>query len=357
MFHRITVKIGSNVLALPNGQLNTERMAQIVQQLVKLRKEHKEVILVSSGAVASGKGLVDAGPNLDTVQSRQLYAAVGQVHLINTYSNLLNMYDMKCAQILVTKEDFRDRTHYLNLSQCINVLLSKGIIPIINENDAISVTELMFTDNDELSGMMASMMNCSALIILSNVDGLYDRNPADPDATIIREIGSEGVNVSDAIQLLPSKFGRGGMITKYNMARKVAVEGISVFIANGTRDNILLDLLRGNDVPYTHFKPVRKTSQVKKWIAHSDGFAKGSITINDGAVNVLCTPRATSVLPVGVIRIDGEFLKGDIITIKNSGGKKLGVGRAMYDSVKLAERMGKKGEKPIVHYDYLFLEL
>ena len=114
MFHRITVKIGSNVLALPNGQLNTERMAQIVQQLVKLRKEHKEVILVSSGAVASGKGLVDAGPNLDTVQSRQLYAAVGQVHLINTYSNLLNMYDMKCAQILVTKEDFRDRTHYLS---------------------------------------------------------------------------------------------------------------------------------------------------------------------------------------------------------------------------------------------------
>jgi glutamate 5-kinase len=235
-------------------------------------------------------------------------------------------------------------------------MLENGVIPIVNENDTISVTELMFTDNDELSGLLATMMRAEALIILSNIDGIYNGNPSDPASEVIREITPEG-NFTKYIQTGKSSFGRGGMLTKYNIARKVAGEGINVIIANGKRDGILPHLIEKNcDIPHTTFMAnQKKASGVKKWIAHSESFAKGYVVLNDGAAEALAS-KASSVLLVGITEVGGEFAKGDIVKILNQEKEELGVGIAQYDSAKARENIGKKGVKPFIHYDYLYLD-
>jgi glutamate 5-kinase len=237
------------------------------------------------------------------------------------------------------------------------VMLENGVIPIVNENDTVSVTELMFTDNDELSGMIASMMDVQALIILSNIDGIYDGSPSAPGTQVIREV-EPGKDLSDYIQTEKSGFGRGGMLTKTTIARKVADEGITVIIANGKKDNVLVELLKNPDTTIcTRFVPSQgEVSSVKKWIAHSEGFAKGELHLNAKAVEVLKGEKAVSVLPVGIIRVEGEFEKDDIVKIMNHEAKPIGVGRVAFDSAEARRMMGKHGQKPLVHYDYLYLE-
>ncbi len=355
MGQRITIKVGSNVLTGSEGTLDEQNLERIVNQLVELRKQSVEVILVSSGAVAAGRGHLKNGKHLDTVSSRQLFSAVGQVHLINTYNKLLAKNNLSCAQVLVTKEDFRDRVHYVNLKNCISVLLNHGIIPIVNENDTISVNELMFTDNDELSGMIAAMTGSESLFLLTNVDGIYTGNPADKESVLIEDV-NETKDLSSYISATRSDFGRGGMITKYRMAQKVSKQGINVYIANGRRDFICLDILNENEVPRTRFHSNVKKSTVKRWIAHSDGFEKGKLVVNSGALEALIGPQATSLLPVGIVNIEGDFLKGDIVKIVDDQGRKVGLGKAMCNADTARQKMGVKGEKPIVHYDYLYLE-
>ena len=239
------------------------------------------------------------------------------------------------------------------------VMLENGVIPIVNENDTVSVTELMFTDNDELSGMIATMMGAEALIILSNIDGIYDGNPNDPGSRIIPEISAETrTELSKYIQSGKSSFGRGGMLTKCNIARKVAQEGIEVIIANGKRDSILTDLLcNERNVCCTRFLPAKKTtSSIKKWIAHSEGFAKGELRINAGAAEKLCSHHAVSLLPIGVTDVKGDFEKDDIVRICAPDGRAIGVGRISCDSEKARTLIGKQGAKPFIHYDYLYLD-
>ena len=255
------------------------------------------------------------------------------------------------------KEHFATRRHYLNQKNCMTVMLENGVIPIVNENDTISVSELMFTDNDELSGLIASMMDAQALIILSNIDGIYNGSPADPTSEVIREIG-QGKDLSSYIQTSKSSFGRGGMLTKTNIARKVADEGITVIIANGKRDNILVDLIQHPESTLcTRFIPsAEPVSSIKKWIAHSEGFAKGELHINYCATELLFSDKAVSILPVGITDVIGEFEKDDIVRIVDFGGKPIGVGKANCDSTQAREAMGKHGKKPVVHYDYLYIE-
>ena len=207
------------------------------------------------------------------------------------------------------------------------VMLANGVIPIVNENDTISVSELMFTDNDELSGLISSMMNVQALIILSNINGIYNGSPSNPDSSVIREI-EHGKDLSNYIQASKSSFGRGGMLTKTNIARKVADEGITVIIANGKRDNILVDPLQHPDETLcTRFIPSNEpVSSVKKWIAHSEGFAKGEIHINKCATEILNSENAVSILPIGITRIEGEFEKDDIVRIMDFQGNQVGIG-------------------------------
>jgi glutamate 5-kinase len=358
LYKRIAVKIGSNVLTRPDGTLDVTRMSALVDQVAQLYREGVEVILISSGAVASGRSELTLDKKLDAVSARQLFSAVGQVKLINRYYELFRDHSIVCGQVLTTKESFATRMHYLNQKHCMEVMLDSGVIPIVNENDTISVTELMFTDNDELSGLIASMLNVDALIILSNIDGIYNGNPSNPEATVIREIISGKQDLSSFVQTTKSQFGRGGMLTKCSISQKVADEGITVLIANGKRDNILLDLLHQNsNVVSTRFiassKPI---SPIKKWIAHAEGFAKGEVYINEGACQAVLSPQATSILFVGVERIEGSFEKDDIIRILSSDGTLLGVGCAAFSSADAVTRIGQRAEKPLVHYDYLYLD-
>ncbi len=357
-FRKIAVKIGSNVLTRKDGTLDITRMSALVDQIAQLHQKGIEIILISSGAVASGRSEIKPKKKLDPVSARQLYSAVGQAKLINRYFELFREHKIACGQILTTKENFGSRTHYLNQKHCIEVMLENKVIPIVNENDTISVTELMFTDNDELSGLIATMMSMDALIILSNIDGIYNGNPTDPKASVIREISGTKTDLSEYVQTSKSSFGRGGMLTKCNIAQKVADEGITVLIANGNKDNILPDLLQTDStVICTRFiaseKPV---SSVKKWIAHSEGFSKGEVHINSGAAKALKGPKATSILFVGITTICGDFEKDDIIRIIDPSGKQIGLGCANYGSKEASELIGQHNLKPLIHYDYLYLE-
>lgn len=357
-FTRIAVKIGSNVLTRKDSSLDITRMSALVDQVAELHRKGVDIVLISSGAVASGRSEVKPGKKLDSVSARQLYSAVGQAKLINRYFELFREHKIACGQVLTTKENFGSRTHYLNQKHCMEVMLENKVIPIVNENDTISVTELMFTDNDELSGLIATMMGMDALVILSNIDGIYNGNPSDPKATVIREIEGGKQDLSEYVQTSKSAFGRGGMLTKCNIAGKVADEGITVIIANGKKDNILPELLaKGSQTVCTRFIPSAKpVSSVKKWIAHSEGFAKGEVHINRGTEEALTGPKATSLLLVGVVTIKGEFEKNDIVRIISEDGVQLGVGCAGYDSREATSLIGQRDLKPLVHYDYLYLD-
>ena len=356
-YKRIAVKIGSNVLTRRDGTLDVARMSALVDQVAELHKVGVEVVLVSSGAVASGRSELKPLKKLDSVDQRQLFSAVGQAKLINRYYELFREHGITVGQVLTTKESFSTRRHYLNQRNCMRVMLENGVIPIVNENDTISVTELMFTDNDELSGMIASMMDMQALIILSNIDGIYNGSPSQPGTSVIRTV-ERGKDLSDYIQTEKSGFGRGGMLTKSTIARKVADEGITVIIANGKKENILLDLLcRPETTVCTRFLPApAEVSSVKKWIAHSEGFAKGELHLNRQAVEAVRGSKATSILPVGVTRVAGDFEKDDIVRIMDEQGQQIGVGRVSADSAEAVLLVGRHGQKPLVHYDYLYLE-
>lgn len=356
-FSRIAVKVGSNVITKPDGSLNEWRISRIVQDISTLVKQGKEVILISSGAVASGRNEVKLSRKTGLVESRQVLAAVGQVKLMATYQFLFGKYGIPAGQVLATKESFSGRLNYLNMKNCISAMLENMVLPIVNENDTISVNELMFTDNDELSGMIATMMDCGSLLILSNVDGIYTGNPDDESAVLIREVTEDSDQLDRYISSSKSVSGRGGMLTKYKTARKTAAAGIDVYIANGTCDSIITDIVRKKEVPFTHFAPgSQRKSGVKKWLTYSDTFAKGTVTINNGAKEALLGERASSLLMVGVKVIEGHFKKGDIIRIMDEKGKIVGIGKSEYDSEKAKAGVGEKFNKPFIRYHFLVIK-
>ena len=238
---RIVIKIGSNVLTRADGTLDVTRISSLVDQVQAIRADGAQVLLVSSGAVACGRSLLGrrgTAHKLDPVEQRQLYSAVGQVQLIGLYSRLFQDWNTTIGQVLTMKESFSTRREYLNQRACMEVMLAHDVVPIINENDTVSVTELMFTDNDELSGLVASMMDADTLMILSNVDGIYDGPPSDPASKVIAKV-HPGEDISGGIGAQKSGFGRGGMRSKYAIATHAAEEGIRVLIANGKREGIV----------------------------------------------------------------------------------------------------------------------
>lgn len=356
---RIVIKIGSNVLTRPDGMLDITRMSAIVDQVALLRKAGIEVILVSSGAVASGRGElrddIDT-TRLDSLSARQLFSAVGQAKLINRYYEFFREHGIHCGQVLATKENFANRAAYLNQQHCMSAMLAHGVIPIVNENDTVSLTELMFTDNDELSGLIATMMSADRLLILSNIDGLYTGDPADPESLLITRVEPDA-DLASVISPTHSTLGRGGMLSKCRIARRVAAEGIEVVIANGKREGVIPPLagLEG-------YEPVRHTlfvasphaaSGVKKWIAHSDAFAKGSLTVNQGAAEAL--RRGASLLPVGVEAVEGDFDADDIVTVATPDGTVIAWGRISTDSKRARASIRHTGQKPLIHADFLYV--
>lgn len=252
---RIVVKVGSNVLTTNKGKLNITRLSSLVDQIAWLKEHRYQVILVSSGAVACGRSELRVDYALDSVEQRQLFSSIGQVKLVNHYYDLFREYGIHIGQVLTMKENFEEGEQYDNQRACMEVMLDNGVIPVVNENDTVCVTELMFTDNDELSGLIAQMMGAKTLVLLSNIDGIYTGDPALPDSKVISRVEPDE-SLEKYIQSKKSSAGRGGMESKYHTARTAANNGIRVIIANGCRDNILPDLIANpQKTIHTEFLP------------------------------------------------------------------------------------------------------
>ncbi len=350
----ITLKVGSNVITNSEGLPDEQVIADISRQIRLLKQHGHDVILVTSGAVAAGRSIYHFPKKTDTVVQRQVLASLGQVKLITLYKEAFEKEEMLCAQVLVTKADFKSRHHYLNMRNCIASLLSHGIVPILNENDVVSITELMFTDNDELAGLVSAMMNTNLLVILTNVDGVFDGDPAQPGTKLIHEYDPGVIRIQEIASGKKSGFGRGGILTKCETSAKIAGVGIQVHIANGKTDNVVLRILDGELIG-TRFPAQRLASSFKKYMAHAYEEAKGKVVVNEGAKKALLSETAHSLLPVGITRVVGNFKKGDLIKIVDENEREIGLGLARYNSDKAKEVTGVKNQKPVIHYDHLYL--
>jgi len=245
MYNSLVIKVGSNVLTRSDGRLDITSISHLVDQVAALKAAGIPLVLVSSGAVSAGRELLDVREGTDEVARRQVQSAVGQVRLMEIYRQLFSNHGLLCAQVLATKGDFRDDPHADNMLNCFRALLLDEVVPVVNENDVVAVTELMFTDNDELAGLVARMLEVDALVILSSVDGLYDGPPDAPESRLIRRVSAEDDSVLDFVQERKTSFGRGGMGTKLRIAAQTAAAGIPVLLGNGRRPNILLEVTRG----------------------------------------------------------------------------------------------------------------
>jgi glutamate 5-kinase len=357
LYRRIVIKIGTKVLTSEDGTLDLDMLENLVKQIADAKKAGMEVVLVSSGAVAAGRSLVDFNSRTSKMAERQVFAAIGQVKLMSTYAALFAAEGLVCAQVLATKEDFRDRNHYLNMRNCFENLLSSGVVPVVNENDTVATTELLFTDNDELTGLVASQLGAEAVIILTSAPGFFLGDPYAENSPVIPEIDFDKANAFEKY-ILPDKtmLGRGGMLTKFNIMRKLALSGIVVHLAGGREENVIRDIVSGISVG-TRLLSSRKSSSIKRRIAYSEGLAKGSVWVNCCAEELLrSSEKIASLLPVGVTAVRGEFVKGDIIEIYGPK-QKLGYGIAEYGAERVRELLGKNNSRPVVHYDHMFIEV
>jgi glutamate 5-kinase len=350
----ITLKVGSNVITNSQGFPDEQVIANISRQIKTLRDAGHQVILVTSGAVAAGRSIYQFAKKTDTVVQRQVLSSLGQVKLISMYRDAFEKVGMLCSQVLVTKEDFKSRHHYLNMQNCLSALLSNQIVPILNENDVVSVTELMFTDNDELAGLVSAMMNTNLLVILTNVDGVYDGDPSVDGTKVIHLYDPKKIKLDEIATGKKSGFGRGGILTKCQTAEKIAGIGIPVHIANGRTENIVSRVISGEQVG-TRFPAQKLASSFKKYMAHAYEEAKGKVIVNEGAKNVLLSDKAYSLLPVGITQVVGKFKKGDLIKILDEKENEIGLGLARYGYKKAKEVVGLKNQKPMIHYDHLYL--
>lgn len=237
--NRLVVKVGTNVLTRPDGRLDVTNISHLVDQIAALKNAGVSVILISSGAVGAGRELLNTQEGFGEVARRQVQSALGQPRLMELYRQLFGGHGLLCAQALVSKGDFRDDRHTENMLNCFETLLHDQIVPVVNENDVVSVTELMFTDNDELAGLVARLLKVDFLIILSSVDGLFDGPPDAPDSRLITKVDAYDDGAQDYVQAAKTSFGRGGMGTKLRIARETARAGIPVFLGNGRTPEIL----------------------------------------------------------------------------------------------------------------------
>jgi len=353
---RIVVKVGTSTITNSDGSLNKKAMLNLVGQIAKLKEKGYQVILVSSGAVGTGNGKLGIVKNYSMAQ-KQASAAIGQITLMNEYVDLFSKYDLLVGQILLTKVDIANRKNNLNARNTINQLLDFNAIPIINENDSTVVDEIKVGDNDNLSGLVAIMSDADLLIILSDIDGVYTDNPStNPNAKFLKVIEKVTPTVLSYAMGKGSEFSVGGMITKLECAKKVNKAGIDMIIANGQKDNILLNILDNDYIGTLFLKSKDKIGAKKKFILLSSQ-SKGSITIDSGAAKAL--ENHASLLAVGILSNQGHFDFGDVIDIIFDK-QVIARGLSNYNSSQVSELKGKKLDETydyetIVHKDNLVL--
>ena len=354
----LVIKIGTAALGAADGMPDRGLLGGLVAELAALKQAGHNVILVSSGAVGTGRALVKKHQPLHScppVVEKQILASLGQSRLMTLYQDLLTPHNLLASQILLTKQDFRNRAHHKHMLSLFAALQKQPqILPIINENDSVTVDELMFTDNDELAGLLAAMMNADQLIILSHIAGVYDRPPDEAGAAIIPLIDWAGKQGLPSSTQGKSTTGRGGMTAKLASARKLAAMGITTHIAAAREPRILSRILAGETVGTKVMPLPGKRNAVKRWLASEVNQAPASVTANDCLAVILRRPdQAVSLLPIGLTAIAGTFAKGDLVQIVDEAGTALALGIARYDDTALRLALGKKRQAVFIHYDQL----
>lgn len=342
---RIVVKIGSSSLTNDQGEIDQERLDDHVTALAELRKAGHEVVLVSSGAVAAGFARLGYGSRPVTLKGRQAAAAVGQSLLIQSYIDRFSEFSIVPAQILLTRDDFTNHSRYRNAYATLMELLERRILPIINENDTVSVRELTFGDNDMLSALVSGFIRADQLIILTDINGLYDANPhVNPEAKKIGSLTEITDEMLSFAEEATSNVGTGGMKSKLLSAKTALSVGVPVFIGQGTGANKLLDIINGDgNGTYISNKERNPININQQWIAiHSE--SSGKVYVDKGAEEALLY-HSKNLLPAGIFKVKGNFQKGDVVEVFGLNGV-IGKGEVTYSSVDLLKVIGKRSAEP-----------
>lgn len=361
---RVVIKVGSNVLTA-HSSLNLDVIDSISRQICILIDKGLEVLLVSSGAMAAGLRKMGFDRRPDEIPKRQAIAALGQSGLINAYEEAFGRCGKKAAQILLTSEDLNNRKRYLNARNTLHTLLSWKVVPVINENDTIMVEEIKLGDNDNLAAMITLLMDADFLINLTDIDGLYNKDPRTySDARLIPEVTTFKKEIQDYATNIPGALGRGGMSSKIKAAKKVTSAGIPMIIAKGNQPDILLELF-GGKTHGTYFAPRQKKLPSRKcWIAYTLT-TRGSLVVDEGARRALIE-NGKSLLPSGIVDVEGDFGVGAAVTFRNPQGEKLGIGLANYSAAdirlikglktsQIKSRLGSKPYDEVIHRDNLVI--
>jgi glutamate 5-kinase len=341
---RVVVKFGTSVLTAGTDRLDKPRLAELVRQVAAARKLGAEVIVVTSGAVLSGWACLGYPKRKRTISEKQLLAAVGQGQLIHLYSQLADLYGIAVAQMLLTRDDFRDRRRYVNARSTFWSCLEKGVLPIVNENDVVAVDEIRVGDNDTLSARVAALAEADLLVICTDCAGLFTADPrVDETATLVPEVGEITPEVWALAGGEGSHRGTGGMRTKIHAADIATRSGIPVVIAAGDAPDVILRAVRGDDVGTRFLAQAPPGQARKRWIL-AETVLRSKIAVDDGATEALTT-KGRSLLPAGVVEVSGDFVRGDTVRIfSSSSGRELARGLSQYGAADLAQIKGKGSE-------------
>lgn len=343
-YKRIVVKIGSSLFFPKWGEVDMRLLNSIVSQVAQLCAAGKEVAIVASGAIALGMHELNYRERPKKLEILQSLSAIGQTKLMDTYRSCFSNKGLHCAQILLTREDFDERQRYLNAKNTLLALLSmRGVVPIINENDTISTDEIKFGDNDSLSALVATLISADLLIMLSDVDGLLDK-----DKNVVRIVDEITPQIKELAAPSEKKTSVGGMITKIQAARIAMDAGIPSVIANGHREDIILSIAGEQQRIGTLFIPEKCLDAKECWLAFS-AKPKGKIIVDDGAKQALVNKK--SLLSVGVVSLEGVFNAGDIVSLKNKEGVEFARGKARISGKELEKVKGRRSEKEVIHRD------
>ncbi len=351
---RIVLKIGSRLVASKGIGLQTDRIERLAGELAALKAGGREILMVSSGAIACGIEKLGLAEYPKSLPVKQAAAAVGQSRLMWAYEKAFEKAGQQVAQVLLTREDLTHRARFLNSRHTLTALLEFGVVPIINENDTVAVDEIRFGDNDSLAGMVAHLVDADLLVILSDVEGLYTEDPRhNPKATLMSVVPEVTADIERRAGGTASFEGTGGMRTKVQAAKTAATYGVATAIINGAREGLLAALFDGQEVGTLFLPKGQRLTSRKHWIAYTVR-TKGRLTLDDGAVEAL-TQKGRSLLPSGITAVHGGFESGDAVACQDRAGREFAKGLVNYSSEAIAKIKGLKTgdiQKTLGYKDY-----
>lgn len=342
---RIVIKVGTSTITYANGKRNFSQIDRLAREISDLQNQGKEMILVTSGAVAVGVDRMGLPGKPKTIPGKQAAAAVGQGVLMHTYEKFFADYGQIVAQVLITKTEAIDRHRYTNTRNTFMELMRQRVIPIVNENDVVALDELKIGDNDNMSALVAGIVDADLVIILSDVDGLYTANPqTHPDAVIVPEVAEITPEIEASAGGVGSARGTGGMATKIQAAKAATSSGIHLVIASGTEKNAITRVLQGEELGTLFVSRENRLQFRKRWLAFGAKIA-GSIVVDDGCAKAIRKAGGCSILPAGVFAVQGEFLPGSTVSVIDKDAHELARGLVHYSSAELEQIKGcKSGE-------------